>query len=109
METVLLNIWMWGLLSVLVLIGIYHGWKGNKFFNSSIIAYIAFIFLLVAISFGLNLHSYSILKEMGSTIQHDPYRTLGNGLAGIIYMLIIYAIIYGICYLISGRKKAKNK
>lgn len=31
METVLLNIWMWGLLSVLVLIGIYHGWKGNNF------------------------------------------------------------------------------
>ena len=108
MEIVLLNIRVWGLLGALVFIGIYHGWKGNKFFNTSIIAYIAFIILLVALSFGLNLHSYSILKEMGSTIHHDPYRELGNGVAGIIYMFIIYAIIYGICYLISGRR-AKHK
>lgn len=105
MESMLLNILVGSLIGILVIIGIYQGWKGNKFFNSPFVAYCVFIILWVALGFGLGVHNYNTQKEMGLPIQDDPYSDLGRSIYALIILFIIYAVFYGICYLISGRKR----
>ena len=108
MDTIVADILVCCILGILVLIGIYQGWKGNKFFNAPLITYFVIFSLLVAVGYGMNLHNYNTEIKLGLTVQSNPNRELGNSIFVIITMFIIYAIIYGICYLISGRK-AKHK
>ena len=108
MDTIVADILVWCILGILVLIGIYQGWKGNKFFNVPLITYFVIFSLLVAVGYGMNLHNYNTEIKLGLTVQSNPNRELGNRIFVIITMFIIYAIIYGICYLISGRR-AKHK
>lgn len=89
-----------------VIMGIYNGLKGNKFFNISYLITVGIILLLLCISFGYSLSCYYDEIGQGLTVTDTPEKPghdFGMSLIGLVSLSIVYAVPYTFFYLIKGR------